>query len=126
MFEAERGPRGFGTRGNALVVVEDSRAAFAAVLILQELGMAVDVVSDLQDATGWLRAAHYAVVVCGAAGGQSVEMVALQVRYHAATTRVLVLAQQDTPPNHLSQLGVEVLRAPLSVNDLMERLRPAA
>lgn len=125
MFEPSRA-RGFGTRGSALVVVEDTRAAFASVLILQELGMAVDVVVRPEEAVQWLDNARYAVVVCGAAGGLPPELVALQVRYRAPQARVLVLAGATTPQDGLHELGVEVLRPPLSVNDLMTRLSPAA
>jgi hypothetical protein len=45
MSNAEPVPR-FGMHGSALVVLEDERAALAALLVLQEIGLAVDIAVD--------------------------------------------------------------------------------
>lgn len=118
--------RGYGIHGTALVLVEDERAAFAAALILQELGHAVDVFDRLQDAIPWMESSPYSVIVCGGTVDQLPEVVALQARYHSPAARVLLLGGFETPPDSLAEIGVEVLRPPLSVNGFMERLRPAA
>lgn len=113
---------GFGTTGSALVMVEDERSALAAVLILQEMGLAVDVATDHEAALSWVRLARYRVVVAGTKDGAA--ELALRLRYAAPRAQVIMLASASSPADGLDELGVDVLRPPVNVNALIERLMP--
>jgi hypothetical protein len=52
-----------GRLGSALVVLDDERAVLAATLVLQEMGLTVDVANDREAALDWIVRAHYALVV---------------------------------------------------------------
>jgi hypothetical protein len=49
-----------------------------------------------------------------------------RVRYLARDTRILVFAEGGFDEEGLSELGAEVLTAPVDVNSLVARLWPAA
>lgn len=117
--------QGFGTLGSALVLVDDERAALATVLVLQEMGQAVDVASDRDAALTWVRLAHYGVIVCGTPADTAAET-ALRLRFAAPGARVLMLSEPTSHAAELDLMGIEVLQTPISVNTLVDRLRPAA
>jgi DNA-binding response OmpR family regulator len=116
-----------GLRGSALVLVEDQRAALAAVLVLQEMGFSVDIAGQPEAALSWMRAARYDWVVCSGGGehSRSAEF-AMKLRYNAPQSRILVLGGFDTPPDGLGELGVQVMRAPVNVNMLVGCFAEAA
>lgn len=116
---------GYGTTGSALVVLEDQRTALASVLVLQEMGLTVDVAADRDAALAWVRMARYAVIVCG--GGHADQLVnfALRIRAAAPRTHILVLGQLGTHPA-LRKIDAHVLQPPVNVNALVEQLRPLA
>ncbi|MFQ5421812.1 MAG: hypothetical protein ACE5EY_15785, partial [Anaerolineae bacterium] len=43
----------FGRYGSALVALDDERTALAAVLVLQEMGLTVDIAADRDSAFQW-------------------------------------------------------------------------
>ena len=131
--------RGLSAHGSALVCLADARAELATVLILQELGLNVDVATDEESAIGWVRQARYGLLVIGGTrtpiGG-----VARRLRLAAPDARIVVLADDllfDNPLHDDSEpppglvpldipLDVEVLWPPLDVNTLMRGLARAA
>ena len=110
--------------GSALICIRDRRIELATMLVLQELDISVDIAGDLETAVGWMQQARYDVVVCG--GGTVAPSLALRLRYAAPRARIVILADGDSPPDELAELGVEVIRPPLDVNALMRGLGPAA
>jgi DNA-binding response OmpR family regulator len=116
---------GYGTAGSALVVLDDQRTALASVLVLQEMGLTVDVAADRDAALAWVRMARYAVIVCG--GGTTEQLVefALKVRAASPATRILMLGNFGPQPA-LTGIDVHILRPPVNVNALVEQLRPLA
>jgi len=118
---------GFGMAGSALVLVEEQRAALAAVLVLQEMGYSVDIAANPQAALSWIQLARYELIVCSGGGdlSRSPEFV-LRLRYTAPQSRILLLGGPDGPPNAMDALGVEVLRAPMDVNRLVGHLAERA
>ena len=123
MYDALPGS-GFGTHGSALVAIEDERAALAAVLVLQEMGLTVDIAADHEAALEWAVRARYEVVICGGAQHTRTSEFVVRLRYSAPETRVILLAEPGTTPEGLDDLGVEVLPSPVDVNMLVERLWP--
>ena len=117
--------RGSGRHGSALVALDDERAALAAVLVLQEMGHAVDLAADGEAAFEWAIRAAYTVVLCGGLEREASCDSVVRLRRLAPRTRVLWLAAPGPPPDRLRELGVEVLTAPVNVNMLVERLWPA-
>ena len=115
----------FGSHGSALVAIEDERAALAAVLVLQEMGLTVDIAADHEAALEWAVRAQYAVVVCGGAAHTRTWDLVVRLRYSAPETRVILLAEPGETLEGLDALGVEVLPSPVDVNMLVERLWPA-
>ncbi len=115
---------GMASSGSALICIRDQRIELATMLVLQELDVSVDIAGDLETAVGWMQQARYDVVVCG--GGTAAPSLALRLRYAAPRARIVLLADRDSPPDELAELGVEVIRPPLDVNALMAGLRPAA
>ena len=112
-----------GTAGaQALVMVSDQRAALAAVLVLQEMGLSVDIAADPAAALSWARMSRYRVVV--AAGSADGAELALRLRYAAPRAQLIMLADRTAPIEELTALGVEVLRPPINVNALVSRLSP--
>ena len=116
---------GYGTTGGALVVLDDQRAALSTVLVLQEMGLTVDVAADRDAALAWARMARYAVIVCGGASIEELVEFSLKVRASSPLTQILLLGHFGAMPE-LADLDVHVLQPPVNVNALMERLRPLA
>ena len=112
--------------GSALVVLDDERAMFATTLVLQEMGLTVDLATDLDSALQWVGAADYAVVVCPGRADSSVLEFGKHVRYLARETRVFVFAERGFDDSGLRDIGAEVFPAPVDVNALVSRLWPAA
>lgn len=125
-FEA-REPVTPGIHGSAMVLVEDERSALAAVLLLQEMGYAVDIAGTADAALSWVRLARYDWIVCSGGGdhSRSVEFVR-QLRYSAPGARILVVGGPDEPRDDVAELGVEVLRPPVDANMLIERFAQVA
>ena len=112
--------------GSALVALDDERALFATTLVLQEMGLTVDLASDLWSALQWVEAADYALVVCAGRADTPIVEFAQRVRYLARETRLLVFAERGFDTAGLAELGAEVISAPVDVNALVSRLWPAA
>lgn len=111
-----------GIAGSALVLVEDQRAALAAVLIAQELGYSVDIAANPQAALSWIQLARYELIVCsGGEQSRSPEFI-LRLRYTAPHSRIVLLGGADGPADALAELGVDVLRGPVDVNRFMSTL----
>ncbi len=131
---ADRKP-GLGRHGCGLVVIDEQRVALAVSLILQEMGMAVDMAANRTAALRWAVRAHYAVTVCGGSGrdggkrdareqSAGAAALAIEMRRAAPQTRVILLAGAGPTADELHAAGVEVLPAPFDVNRLVERLWP--
>lgn len=105
--------------GSALVALDDDRAALASKLVLQEAGLTVDVTRSLEDAIGWLEAAHYEIVIAAGRAGEDSADFAIRARYLSRDTRVILLAEAGFDDAPMADLGVEVLAAPIDVNGLM-------
>ena len=122
-----RESRNPGIRGSALVLVEDQRAALAAVLVLQEMGYSVDIAANAEAAMSWIRLARYEWIVCSGGGQHSQSpQFALRLRYNSPGSRILVVGGPDQPADSLREIGVEVLRPPVDVNMLIDRFAAAA
>lgn len=115
------------TRDNALVLVEDQRAALAAVLILQEMGYNVDIAVQPEADLDWIRLARYQWIVCSGGGeeGRS-STFATRLRHTAPRSRILLVGADGAPLETLHELGVEVLHAPVDVNMLVDTFAEAA
>lgn len=111
--------------GSALVALDDERAIHATTLVLQEMGLTVDVACDLPSALEWVEAADYELLVCAARVRGSALDFARRVRYLARETRILMFAEPGFDSAGLAELGVEVLHAPVDVNRLVARVWPA-
>jgi hypothetical protein len=112
--------------GSALVALEDERAALAAVLVLQEMGLAVDIAVDRDRSVDWAKQAGYSVVVCGDDDDEAgVKDFAAKMRFEVPQTRVLLLASANFDNDGMESIGVEVLPSPIEVNSLVDRLWPA-
>lgn len=120
--------RGFGWHGSALVVVDGQRVSRAVTLVLQEMGLAVDVADGGVAALRWTKHAAYTFAICGGEqeGGTDAVELAIGMRNAAPQTRVILLAGAGITATGLDAAGVEVLPAPFDVNRLVERLWPAA
>lgn len=115
------------TRGSALVLVEDQRAALAAVLILQEMGYSVDIAVQPEAALDWIRLARYQWIVCSGGGEQGRSSTfAERLRGTAPRSRILLVGADGAPLDSLDELGVEVLHAPVDVNMLVDTFAEAA
>jgi hypothetical protein len=117
--------RGLSAHGSALVCLGDPRAELATMLILQELGLSVDLAADPESAIRWVRQARYELLVVGGAD-VPLRTVALRMRHASPEARIVLLADDREPPDGLAPLGIEVLRPPLDVNALMRGLGAAA
>ena len=124
MDDASPAP-GCSRGGSALVVLDDQRAALATVLVLQEMGLTVDVAADREAALGWAIRAGYTVAICDGADEPQSRDFLIRLHRAAPRTRVLWLAPPDVEPDGLEEVGVELLRGPFDVNRLVERLRPS-
>lgn len=121
--DAPRSGRGLSARGSALVCLTDPRAELATMLILQELGLSVDLATDPESAIGWARQARYELIIVGGAA-VPLRTVALRLRHAAPDSRIVVLADDREPPDGLAPLDIEVLQPPLDVNALMRGFAP--
>jgi DNA-binding response OmpR family regulator len=106
-------------RGSALVALDDDRAALASTLVLQEIGLTVDVARSLESAIEWIEAAHYEIVIAAGRAGEDSADFAIRARYLSRDTRVILLAEAGFDAAEMADLGVEVLAAPVDVNGLM-------
>lgn len=113
-----------GAYGSALVALDDERAVHATTLVLQEMGLTVDVVADLPAALDWVEAAEYELVVCAGRVRASSLDFARRVRYLARETRLLMFAEPGLDRAGLEALGVELLDAPVDVNRLVAQVWP--
>jgi DNA-binding response OmpR family regulator len=111
--------------GSALVALDEPRATQATVLVLQEMGLTVDVVADLPSALYWVEAADYEIVVCAARVRASALDFVQRLRYFTRDTRVLMFATAGFDGAGFEELGVELLAAPVDVNRLVERVWPS-
>ncbi len=109
---------GLSARGSALVCVNEPRAALATVLILQELGIAVDLVEDASAALRWVERARYDVLVVA---GDDAPALAEALRAAAPRARILLL-RDEPPPDLDSALRIEVIGPPADVNGVMRAL----
>ncbi len=112
--------------GSALVALDDERAMYATTLVMQEMGLTVDLAGDLESALQWVEAADYAVLVCSGRPDAPVMDFAMRARYLARETRLFVFAERGFDATGLAEIGAEVLPAPVDVNALVSRLWPAA
>ena len=119
-----RSPAPMSAFGSALVALDDERAIRATTLVLQEVGLTVDVVADLPSALDWVEAADYEIVVYAGRGRDPALDFARCVRYLARDTRLLIFAESGFDGSGLEELGVELLDAPVDVNRLMRRVWP--
>lgn len=124
MMSGGTGGGSFARHGSALVVLADQRASLAAVLVLQEMGLTVDVAGAREAALKWLSRANYSVLICGGGDLAALSAFVIEVRFRAPQTRVILLADPDFTHDGLDELGVEILPAPVDVNMLVERLWP--
>ena len=118
-------PRGV-SNGSALVLVQDRRVALAAVLVLQEMCLSVDVATDLEAAADWSSKAGYDVILFGAADHPEPKFFARRLRQGSPYARVIMLAGAWADSSGLAEHGIEVVHPPIDVNTLVTRLRPAA
>lgn len=114
----------FGMHGSALVALDDERAALATVLVLQEMGLAVDIAVDRDRSIEWAKQAGYTYVVCGGDDEAGVKDFAAKMRFAVPQTRVFLLAGPDFDRGGLDAIGVEVLPSPVDVNALVDLLWP--
>ena len=122
---APRSGRGLSTCGSALVCLSDPRAELATMLILQELGLGVDLATDPESAIRWVRQARYELLVIGGAD-VPLRTVALRLRHASSDARIVVIGDERDPLEGLATLDIEVLQPPVDVNALMRGLWPAA
>jgi len=114
---SEAGP--LSPYGAALVHLDDDRAALQVVLLLQEFGLAVDVVDDAAAALEWAERAHYALMICG--GDFSHHLVAYRAQRAAPETQVLLMSRYPARAS-LTRVGVELFALPLDVNAFAAKL----
>jgi hypothetical protein len=115
----------FGMHGTALVAIEDEHVTLSTVLVLQEMGLAVDIVVDRERSVAWAARAGYTYVVCGGEDDAAVTDYAIRMRHAVPETRVIMIAGPGFEQTNLESIGVEVLTSPVDVNLLVERLWPA-
>jgi len=99
--------------GAALVYLSDDRAALQSVLMLQEFGLAVDIVNDAGSALSWATHAHYSLLICG--GDFSHHLLAYKAQRAAPETQVLLMSRFPARAS-LRDAGVELFPLPLDVN----------
>lgn len=105
--------------GAALVYLSDDRAALQSVLMLQEFGLAVDIVNDSNSALNWATHAHYSLLICG--GDFSHHLLAYRAQRAAPETQVLLMSRLPARIS-LKNAGVELFPLPLDVNALASKL----
>jgi len=105
---------------SGLVIMSDPRPAVATTLILQEMGLSVDLGAEPAYALRWLQQARYDVVVAGGPG-VGVLSFASRLRDAAPQSRILVVPEPGMRPEDAIRLHVEVLDPPVDVNQLVAR-----
>lgn len=105
---------------SGLVIMSDPRPAVATTLILQEMGLTVDLGAEPDYALRWLRQARYDVVVVGGPG-VGVLSFATRLRDAAPRSRILVVPEPGMRPEDAARIHVEVLTPPVDVNQLVSR-----
>ena len=92
------------------------------MLVLQEMGLTVDIAADRDAALAWIRMARYAAVICGGDSPERLTDFALKVKAASPYTQITVLAHFGAHET-LEELDVQVLKPPVNVNALVDRLR---
>lgn len=114
---------------SGLVIMTDPRPAVATTLILQEMGLTVDLGAEPAYALRWLQQARYDVVIAGGPG-IGVASFASRLRDAAPRSRILVVPEPGMRPEDAVRIHVELLTAPVDVNQLvacfLEREPPEA
>lgn len=121
--DAPHSRRGLASGGTALLCVANRRAALAAMLVLQEIDLGVDVAPDLDTALRWARQARYDLIVAG--GNGIAAALAARLRHAAPHGRLVILAGEADvwePLDAFARLDVELLPPPQDVNLLMRCL----
>lgn len=103
---------------SALVIMTDQQAAVAMTLVLQEMGLTVDLGSEPAYALRWLRQARYDIVVAGGPG-VGVPAFAARLREAAPRSRVVIVPEPSMSGDDAVRLHVEVLEPPVDVNQLV-------
>lgn len=103
---------------SALVIMTETRAAVATTLILQEMGLSVDLGVEAEPALHWLRRARYDVVVAGGPGAGEARFAA-RLREAAPTARILVIPERSMRGQDALAAHVELLDRPVDVNQLV-------
>ena len=103
---------------SGLVIMTNARAAVATTLILQEMGLTVDVGAEPEYALRWLRQARYDVVVAGGPG-VGVAAFAANLRDAAPESRIVIVPEPEMNPDDAGILQVEILEPPVDVNQLV-------
>lgn len=103
---------------SGLVIMTDTRAAVATTLILQEMGLTVDLGAEPEYALRWLQQARYDVVVAGGPG-VGVLSFATRLRDAAPRSRILVAPEPGMEPEDAVRIHVELLKPPVDVNQLV-------
>lgn len=105
---------------SALVIITDTRAAVATTLILQEMGLSVDLGAEPIFALRWLAKARYDVVVTG--GPEAGERQFLSwIRRSAPASRILVIPEPGLTEADAIAHRAERLEPPVDVNQLVAR-----
>jgi hypothetical protein len=123
--DAPRSGRGLTARGCAVLCLAEPHAELATMLILQELGLSVDLAVDPESAVRWVQRARYELIVVGGAPMVPGSVV-LRLRHAAPDARIVILAEDAVSAEDLAPFGVQVLGPPLDVNSLMQWLWPAS
>jgi hypothetical protein len=114
---------------SGLVIMSEPRPAVATTLILQEMGLSVDLGAEPDYALRWLRQARYDVIVAGGPG-VGVLNFAASLRDVAPRSRILVVPEPGMRPEDAARIHVEMLAPPVDVNQLvacfLERKAPEA
>ena len=120
VFASMRAAGPLSEHGAALVYLSNDRAALQSVLMLQEFGLAVDIVDDAKSALSWVTHAHYSLVVCG--GDFSHHLFAYRAQQAAPESQVVLISSYPARAS-LEQIGVEAFSLPLDVNAFAAKLQ---
>ena len=90
------------------------------------MGFSVDVSVQPEAALSWVRLARYEWVVCSGGERTSSPDFLMRLRYATSGARILLIGDPSAPADGLAALGIEVLRAPVDVNMLVDRFAQEA